>query len=333
MSDNNNKQKRALGRGLSALMGDFQLDDASDATKSTARTNSSTLPVTQLRPGRFQPRRHFDDAALEELSESISNNGLLQPIIVRHLEASSYEIIAGERRWRASKAAGLNEVPVIIYDLDDKQALAVALLENIQRENLSPIEEAEGYQRLMKEFEYTQEVLARELGKSRSHVANLLRLLTLPEDVKKRIAIGDLSMGHAGALIGKDDAAELAAHIIEKRLSVRQAEKLAKGWGSRKNKNSTPAPSTPSANDTQFVSFHAASNAQVQEKDPDILVLETTLTEQIGVRVEIEEAVSDAGGSGRVALYFDTLEELDRIFQHLQKREVERTPRIRPLSL
>lgn len=322
-----NKSKRALGRGLSALMGDFQLDDNKDASgKTPAKQSTTSLPVSQLRPGRFQPRRHFDDAAIEELSASIKTNGVFQPIIVRFLEQNSYEIIAGERRWRAAKLAELSEVPVLIHELTDKQALAVALLENIQRENLSPIEEAEGYQRLMKEFDYTQEALAKELGKSRSHVANLMRLLGLPEDVKKSVSAGELSMGHARALIGQDEASDLAQHIIQKKLSVRQAEKLAKGWGSRKD-NSLKATKQPAKKaDTQFSSFTSTGST---EKDPDILALEQSLMEKIGVRVEIEESLSEEGGSGRVGLYFDTLEELDRIFQHLQTRE--KSPQVRSL--
>lgn len=323
MTDKNDKQKpkKALGRGLSALMGDYELDGT--AAQSAVQSGNS-LPIEQLRPGRFQPRRHFDDDAIQELSDSIKANGLFQPIIVRHLEKSSYEIIAGERRWRASKLAGLHEVPVIIHKLDDKQALAIALLENIQRENLSPIEEAEGYQRLMKEFDYTQETLATELGKSRSHIANLMRLLTLPEDVKRLVASGELKMGQARALIGQDEASALAQHIIEKKLSARQAEKLAKGWGTRTTVSAkTPAngnaPSAKNTNDTQFSSFH--TNNQGVEKDPDVVALEQALMQRIGVRVEIEESVSEEGGSGRVALYFDTLEELDKIFQHLQRRE------------
>ena len=322
MSDNK-KPKRALGRGLSALMGDFDLDQSTSTSSENKKESAQqTLPVTQLRPGRFQPRRHFDDAALEELSASIKSNGLFQPIIVRYLEQNSYEIIAGERRWRASKLAGLTNVPVLIHNFDDKQALAVALLENIQRENLSPIEEAEGYQRLMKEFDYTQEVLANELGKSRSHVANLLRMLTLPEDVKRLISSGELKMGQARALIGQESASELAQQIIQKKLSARQAEKLAKGWGTRKPTTPKTSSKTTNINDTQFSSLHANSASPINEpKDPDVLALEQSLMAKIGVRVQIDETVDEAGGSGRVGLYFDSLEELDRIFQHLQMKD------------
>lgn len=315
--------KRGLGRGLSSLLGDINLGN--DSEEKTLRTDTSSLPIFNLRPGRFQPRRHFDTEPLTELTESIRKNGVIQPIIVRLLENDTHEIIAGERRWRAAKEAGLEQVPVVIRNFDDKQALAVALLENIQRENLSPVEEAEGYQRLMDEFSYTQEALAGELGKSRSHIANLLRILTLPESVKSSISEGKLSMGHARALVGNESASEIAKEIIAKNLSVRAAEKFAKGWGSRKKENETgagnvaglaPKQKSPYP-DTQFATIAEPT----PEKDEDIILLEQNLSDNLGVRVEIDGY--DPEGGGRVSLHFDTLGELDHILQFLQRSSEE----------
>jgi ParB family chromosome partitioning protein len=214
---------KALGRGLSSLMGDVSpvavaTQNAAapavqhSAQKSAAKSGgegvsisvenaSLQLPVNQLKPGKYQPRRHFDEEALTELADSIEKHGVMQPVVVRLTAANSYEIIAGERRWRAAKLANLVQVPVIIREVNDEQALELALIENIQRADLNPLEEAAGYQRLMDEFGYTQEKLAPVVGKSRSHIANLLRLLKLPESIKRRIDSGELTMGHARAIL------------------------------------------------------------------------------------------------------------------------------------
>ncbi|MEP4191586.1 MAG: ParB/RepB/Spo0J family partition protein, partial [Sneathiella sp.] len=211
MTEENGKKK--LGRGLSALLGDDVAGDYSELDK--IRT-SKEVPVEQLHPSPFQPRQDWDEDALQSLADSIAEKGVLQPILVRRdpVNAGLFEIIAGERRWRASQMAQLHEVPVIIKELSDSDSLEIAIIENIQREDLSAIEEAEGYKRLTEEFEYTQEVMAKQLGKSRSHVTNMMRLLTLPNLVQKMIRSGDLSAGAARTLITADNPEKLARKIV-----------------------------------------------------------------------------------------------------------------------
>ena len=226
-SENNHKRK-SLGRGLGALLGEDDLDlnsveDLSSLAPST--TSASLIDIDLLKPGKFQPRTEFDEEALNSLAESIKEKGVLQPLLVRR-DGMGFEIIAGERRWRASKLAGLDKVPVIEKDLSDKEVLEVALVENLLRENLSAIEEAEGLQRLIDEFSHTQEALSQIIGKSRSHIANTLRLLNLPEAVKLLVKEGRLSAGHARALVGLENAEALAERIITKDLNVRQVEEL-----------------------------------------------------------------------------------------------------------
>ena len=226
-SENNHKRK-SLGRGLGALLGEDDLDlnsveDLSSLAPST--TSASLIDIDLLKPGKFQPRTEFDEEALNSLAESIKEKGVLQPLLVRR-DGMGFEIIAGERRWRASKLAGLDKVPVIEKDLSDKEVLEVALVENLLRENLSAIEEAEGLQRLIDEFSHTQEALSQIIGKSRSHIANTLRLLNLPEAVKLLVKEGRLSAGHARALVGLENAEALAERIIAKDLNVRQVEEL-----------------------------------------------------------------------------------------------------------
>jgi ParB family transcriptional regulator, chromosome partitioning protein len=212
-----------LGKGLSALLG-----DAEDIYGSTSdvKLEEKELRISDLVPGKYQPRHNFKEEHLESLAESIKKNGILQPLLVRETEPNRYEIIAGERRFKAAKIAGLSTVPVVIKNFSDTQAIEVALIENLQREDLSPIEEAMGYERMMAEFNYTQEQVGKSVDKSRSHVANLLRLLNLPDVIKQMLENEDISMGHARALLTAEDPEELAKIIMSKQLSVRQTEKL-----------------------------------------------------------------------------------------------------------
>lgn len=301
-------QTRGLGKGLSAL-----ISENSSKPKSTGAGSSPAVvsginhvPHTRLHPGQFQPRTHFDEGALTELAESIQKNGIMQPIIVRPGAGSKLEIVAGERRWRAAKQAGLETVPVIIREISNKQALELALVENIQRRDLGPLEEALGYQRLIEEFDYTQEELASTVGKSRSHVANLLRLLALPDEVKEMLEKGELTMGHARALLTAENPVELARQIAKKGLNVRQAEGFSKGAGTRvKEAPDKPArPKAPSA-------YRAPETNGA--KDPDILALEETLSENLGLKVSIY----DRGQSGEIVLSYDSLSQLDEILKRL----------------
>lgn len=300
---------RALGKGLSALLSDIAPANEADAptTPTTKEGGVQEIALAKIKPSSFQPRTIFKEAEIQELSESIKKNGVIQPIIVRaDNESGTYHIIAGERRWRASTAAGLKTIPAIIKDFSDKQALEIALIENIQRENLTAIEEAEGYTRLLKEFDYTQEQLGQAVGKSRSHVANMMRLLSLPDEVKSMINEGVLSMGHARTLIGADDPIALARAISEGNLSVREAEKLRNGGDKEKKKGfSTKEKSISSHN------LHQPKPSS--NKDEDIIALEKSLSESIGLSVVIEEG--DQGG--HVSIHFGNLSELDKIIRRL----------------
>lgn len=223
MNEIETETRRApLGRGLSALLGESALMD--EGTPSSV----STLPTLNLKPGKYQPRTRFDDEKLTALIDSIREKGIIQPLVVRPLEhdMGTYEIIAGERRWRAARTLNLENVPVIVREYNDQEALEIALIENIQRDDLTPIEEAEGYHRLLEEFSYTQEELARSIGKSRSHVANMLRLNQLPAHIKEMIQNGKISAGHARTLINAENMEEMAQNIIDNNLNVRQAEQL-----------------------------------------------------------------------------------------------------------
>ena len=275
-------------------------------SKSTKDTQSGidTLLLEQLVQGKYQPRSQFNEQALAELAESIRRNGVMQPIIVRPTSGSRYEIIAGERRWRAAKLAGLNRVPVIIREIDDKQALELALVENVQRQDLLPLEEATGYQRLIEEFDYTQEELGNIVGKSRSHVTNLLRLLSLPDEIKALLDKGDLSMGHARALIGVPNNIEIAKEIVARGLSVRQAEELGRlAQGNQKRTNSR----------SQNKNGGAGAYRLPENRDPDILALEEALSENLGLKV----AIHDRGQSGQIVLTYDSLSQLDEILRRL----------------
>jgi len=295
-----------LGRGLDALLGDEDEEDLSELDRVRA---TREIPIEQLEPGAFQPRRRFDADDLATLADSIREKGVLQPILVRRSpeDLSRFEIIAGERRWRAAQAAHLHEVPVVIRDFSDRDALEIALVENVQRRDLTILEEAHGYRRLMDEFGHTQEDLAKAIGKSRSHIANTMRLLALPEEVQSHLDDGRLTPGHARALLGADDPVALAAEVIRKGLTVRKTEQLAaqaKGLPER----------TRAVGDA--VRRAAASETP---KDADTLALEREISNTVGMRVEIDYA---PGEDGRLTVHFHTLEQLDELISKLTQENV-----------
>lgn len=307
-------RKRGLGRGLDALFQDARNEEASFAPKtkradeivSTAlvRPSPASAPqkiaIDKLKPGKFQPRRHFDDAAIDSLAESIAVHGVLQPLLVRPLSANTYEIVAGERRWRAAQKARIHELPVVVLDLSDNDALEIALIENLQREDLSALEEAEGYQRLMDEFHHTQEVLAHHLGKSRSHVANMLRLLKLPNKVKQYMAEGTLSAGHGRALVGCVNADDIARIVVRRGLNVRQTEKLVQGMAAGKAKTKISVTAAPK----NFI-----------WKDVDVLALEEKMSSLLGMKVTIESV----GAAGSLRVEYKSLEQLDFVLERLSR--------------
>lgn len=306
------KSSRGLGRGLSSLMGEAAAQAAASVPTVQTGGGAVFLPVPQLQAGKYQPRRHFSDEALSELADSIEKHGIIQPITVRALAENSYEIIAGERRFRAAQLAKLSVVPVIIREVSDAQALELALIENIQRTDLNPLEEAAGYQRLMDEFSYTQEKLAPIVGKSRSHIANLLRLQKLPESIKRRIDSGELTMGHARALLMSKNPEELAQQIVEIGLTVRQAEDRARGIVMVADND---AAILPVAGKNR--SSHAPSPPPLRrnyEKNDDVLQLETMLAESLGLRVSID---TRSGQAGEVIIGYDSLTQLDEILRRL----------------
>lgn len=312
------KSNKALGRGLSSLMGEAaMLPPAAAPAPAVAEviavngdmSGAVQLPVNQLQSGKYQPRRHFEEEALTELADSIEKHGVMQPISVRVIGPNSYEIIAGERRWRASKLAKLEMVPVIIREVNDEQALELALIENIQREDLNPLEEAAGYQRLMEEFGYTQEKLAPVVGKSRSHIANLLRLQKLPDSVKRRIDSGELTMGHARAILGAKNPEELAQQIIEIGLTVRQAEERAKGIVA----DAVQEPKAPAA-ERASRSGTSAPRRSNAAKSEDVVQLENMLADSLGLRVSID---TRSGQAGEVIISYETLTQLDEILRRL----------------
>ncbi|MFN3943604.1 MAG: ParB/RepB/Spo0J family partition protein [Allosphingosinicella sp.] len=287
------KRPSGLGRGLSSLLGEV----AQEAPVSGGgRSGVQLMPVASIEPHPGQPRRHFDEAALAELAVSIQARGLIQPIVVRP-HGHRFQIVAGERRWRAAQRAQLHEVPVLVRDFDDAETLEIALLENIQRQDLNAIEEAEAYRKLMAEFGHTQEALAQLVSKSRSHVANLLRLLELPEKVRALVVSGALSMGHARALVTAADPAALAEEVIARGLSVRETEKLAQS-GKTRRKSAPPV---------EYKGAHA-----------DIAALERQLGDLLGLKVAIRH--SPKGGT--VALDYATLDQLDMICQRLSGEKI-----------
>lgn len=306
MSNNDEKLKvvkrpQGLGRGLSALLGDVAREEpvAQAAVPSSAKAIQS-IEVALIQPHPEQPRRHFDEGALQELAESIAKRGVIQPIIVRP-HGGGFQIVAGERRWRAAQRAQLHRIPAIVRDFDEAETLEIALVENIQREDLNPIEEAEAYRKLIGEFNHSQEALGRLVGKSRSHIANLMRLLDLPASVQQQVVEQKLSMGHARALIGAPDCEGLARTVEAKGLSVRDTEQLVRR--AKKGDEATPRERT----------------ARAVDKDPDIAALEQHLADILGVKVDI---VHGEGGTGTLSLRYSTLDQLDMLCQRLSGERI-----------
>ncbi len=270
------KIKKGLGRGLSSLIGETKVE-----------TKKNHLSISDLIPNRYQPRKIFDETNLEELSNSIKERGIIQPIVVRKSDdqKSKFEIIAGERRWLAAQRAGVHSVPVVITEADDLKSLEFAIVENVQRHDLNPLEEAQGYKRLIDDFAYDQEKVSRFIGKSRSYITNSLRLLTLPEDVIKLIETQKLTAGHAKILVGLDNASFVATKIIEKKLSVRQAENFVKIFKNRKQKSK-------------------------DSKDTNIIALELSVSNKIGLNVEIK---NNKRNKGKISFEYRDLDQLNKI--------------------
>ena len=284
---NTNIPKKGLGRGLSSLMGDTNIN----STGNVAKSSEVTISIAALKPSPSQPRRLFDKNSINELAESIKSKGLVQPILVRpsKTDENSYEIIAGERRWRAAQIAQLHEIPAVIKNLDDVEALEIAIIENIQRSDLSPIEEAAGYKRLIDNHGHTQEVLSEIVGKSRSHIANILRLLTLPQSIQDMISEGKISSGHARAIMNSAFPEQLAEKIINENLSVREAESLAK---SKKN-----------------------TVQKIKLKDPDTIDLEEKISEKLGLNVSINHRGKKGG---YIKIEYKSLDQLELVTQRLK---------------
>jgi ParB family chromosome partitioning protein len=281
-----------LGRGLASLMGD--IGGESQATDRGSR-NQRRVPIEFVRANPRNPRKLFSDAELGELADSIRERGIIQPIIVRSRGADSFEIIAGERRWRAAQRAGLHELPIVVLDVSDAEALELAIIENVQRSDLNPLEEATGYQSLASEYSHSQDDIAKIVGKSRSHIANTLRLLHLPEKVKAYINSGKLTAGHARMLVGQPNAEELADQIVNQGLNVRQVEAMARKSGRQQGKNGKRAGSAG--------------------KDADIEALETRLGNALGLTVSIDHR---ANGGGALQVKYRTLEQLDDVIARLE---------------
>ena len=317
------KEKKKLGTGLSSLLvndeelsiivkkqtgrpvkkiqpGEFKKNLKSFSKQDKGTDSLLEIPTHRLVPGKFQPRKNFNLQEIEELAESIKQNGILQPILVRPLNArgKSFEIIAGERRWRAAQLAKLHEVPVIIRKFDDETSLGVALIENLQRSDLNLIEEAQGYRLLMNKFEYTQEKLSNHLGKSRSHIANLLRLLSLPQNIKTILIMGDLTYGHVRAMLtlNEDETNEVVSKILDKGLSVRETERLVKKLKNLKK---------------------STDSAQAHKEDPNISYLEKELTTRLGLRVKI---TNQSKNKGYLSIYYNTVDQLNPIIDKLRWR-------------
>ena len=302
MESDLNPKNRGLGRGLNALFEDDEgVYPQIDPDGPIQGRKRDMVGIDELEPGVGQPRTQFDDSALEELASSIKQHGVLQPLLVRELESGKgYEIIAGERRWRAAQKAQLHEVPVIVLTITDIEAFEIALIENLQREDLDPIDEAIGYKRLIDAHDYTQEKLAESLGKSRSHIANMMRLTQLPASVQALLSQGRLSVGHARALIPSNDAEGLAKIVVAQNLSVRETEDLvAEDQGREKPSSKKAAKATP-------------------KKDVDTLALEDDISKTLGMRVSID---SPDGKKGKVTISFSSLDQLDSIIAILSNEK------------
>lgn len=286
--------RKRLGRGLAALIGEIDKPTQSASPTAPRVSADSRVPIEFIGPNPRNPRRSFGEEELADLAQSIREHGIVQPVVVRSSGGGRYEIIAGERRWRAAQRAGLTEIPVIIREVDDRVALEIAIIENVQRADLNPVEEAMGYQQLIDEHNYTQADLGQVIGKSRSHVANTLRLLKLPDVIRDLLVDGSLSAGHARTLVTADDPAALARRIIDEGLSVRQAEVLAQ------------QPGEPAQRPIR--------TSSAVEKDADTLALEKALSDVTGMRVTITH--SQKGGELKVS--YKTLEQLDELCRRLQ---------------
>ncbi len=285
-----------LGRGLASLLGDADTDAP---TKPDRTPGARRVPIEFLRPNPRNPRRNFPEAELGELAASIKERGVIQPILVRALRGSgeNFEIVAGERRWRAAQRAGIHDIPVLVIEANDNQALEIAIVENVQRADLNALEEAAGYQSLVDEFGYSHEDVAKTVGKSRSHVANTLRLLKLPDAVQAHIHAGRLSAGHARMLIGQDNAAELAQDIVERGLNVRQVEALAQQRAARDGKPSARRPRAGAG------------------KDADTLALEKRVSDALGLAVSI----AHRGDSGVLHVHYRSLDQLEDVLRRLER--------------
>mgnify|MGYP000883396562 FL=1 len=291
---NTPKRQRGLGRGLSALMADIEQTVGASGPVNSERRNELLVPIEAIHPNPDQPRRHFDADDLNDLAGSIRSKGIIQPLVVRAhpVKAGEYQIVAGERRWRASQLAQLHELPIVVREFSDLDVLEIAIIENIQRADLNPIEEAIGYRQLMDKFGHTQEQMAEALGKSRPHIANVLRLLALPEDVQALMISGSLASGHARALITAPNASELARLVVARGLSVRQTEKLVK------------APKAPSKERLPKIA-----------KDSDTRALEGDLSAALRMAVSIAHSPGQEGGA--ITIRYKNLEQLDELCRHL----------------
>ena len=287
-------KKRGLGRGLDALLGGSTAATLEEEAVKVDSRELQHLPLDLIQRGKYQPRRDMDPSALEELANSIKVQGVMQPIVVRPIGGGRFEIIAGERRWRASQQAGLDKIPAMVREVPDEAAIAMALIENIQREDLNPIEEAVALQRLQQEFELTQQQVADAVGKSRATITNLLRLIALPEEIKTLLSHGDLEMGHARALLGLplERQVEGARHVVARGLTVRQTEALVRQW-----LNSREKP------------------AEVVKSDPDINRLEQRLAEKLGAPVQIRHGKK---GKGQLVIRYGSLDELQGVLAHIR---------------
>ncbi len=287
-------KKRGLGRGLDALLGGANMAAIQEEAAQADVRELQQLPLDVIQRGKYQPRRDIDPVTLEELANSIRTQGVMQPIVVRSIGSGRYEIIAGERRWRASQQAGLDRIPAMVRDVSDEAAIAMALIENIQREDLSPIEEAVALQRLQQEFQLTQQQVADAVGKSRVTISNLLRLIALPEEIKTLLSHGDLEMGHARALLGlpADQQVEGARHVVARGLTVRQTEALVRQW----------------LNKPESVKAEPKS-------DPDIVRLEQRLAERLGSPVQIKHGEK---GKGQLVIRYSSLDELQGVLAHIR---------------
>lgn len=287
------KKSRGLGRGLSALMSDVTTEDT---TQSVPKRPDLVVPIERVQPNPDQPRRTFAQDALDELAASIAEKGIIQPLIVRQsrIDPEAFEIVAGERRWRAAQIAKLHEIPVLLRDYNDTEVLEIAIIENIQRADLNPIDEGAGYKQLMEKFGHTQDKLSQALGKSRSHIANLMRLLNLPDEVQGYLVSGQLSAGHARALVGHDMAVQLAREVIQRKLSVRETEQLAKKGPAIKKRSLAGAP---------------------VPKDADTVQIENELSATLGMKVTIDHpSGSDAG---KLVIGYKSLDQLDDLLRAL----------------